>query len=60
MKNTFDYLASIVNDEKNSHVHRIRAAKSLSAIAQILRSFIQDVEEFDKLEKRIFDYLGCE
>ena len=53
MKNTFDFLASVVDDEKISHVHRIRAAKSLSAIAKTLRAYIQDEERYYELEKKI-------
>ena len=53
MKNTFDFLASVVDDEKSSYVHRIRAAKSLSAIAKTLRVYIQDEERYYELEKKI-------
>lgn len=53
IKNTFDFLASVVDDEKSSHVHRIRAAKSLSAITKTLRVYIQDEERYYELEKKI-------
>ena len=53
MKNTFDFCAAIVDDEKRSHIHRIRAAKSLSTLAKTLRVYILDEERWDELEERM-------
>ena len=52
-KNTFDFLASVVDDENVSHVHRIRAAKTLSSLAKTLRCYILDEEKLAELEKRL-------
>jgi hypothetical protein len=53
LKDSFNVLAAIMADEKESVVHRIRAATALPKTAKTLRLYIQDEEKYDALEKRL-------
>lgn len=53
LKDVFDYLASIVFDEDENIIYRLRAIQNLSNIAKVLRLFILDVEKIGELGKEV-------
>ena len=50
-KNTLNFLASIVDDESVSLVHRIHAAKVLPRLPKTLRFYILDEEKIGVVEE---------